>query len=359
MVIPSSAMRWRRSPSKRKGLVTTPMVSAPLSRAISATIWAAPVPVPPPSPAVTKTMSESASALVSSSRDSSAASRPFWGSPPAPRPRVALEPMRILCAAVDCMSAWWSVFRAMNSTPFRFPRIIRLTALVPAPPTPTTRMRAWPSVVRSRSAIALSSRCRASLPPDRARKSWVIRRSSRSLSFIVLIPPWWSCRSEKLSKPAPEPRARRVSVLGLGWCLDAAPKIDVVVVVTVAETPCRRPTPGAGRPAEQPDHGRVIRPLDLVVHPAPPGGRGHPGGELGDALHHLAEAAQERPTAGEHDSAGEERRGARHLDLGGDQLSHLPGPRADDLGQVALGDVDRLVVPHRGEGHLGLGGQGA
>src|ERR1019366_1860703 len=195
----------------------------------------------------------------------------------------------------------------MNSTPFRLPRIIRLTALVPPPPTPTTRMRALPSVVLSRSAIALSSRFRASLPPDRARNSWVIRRSSRSLSFIVLIPPYSSCRSEELSKPASETCARRVSALGLGWGLDTAAEIDVAVVAA-AQAPCRRPAPRAGRPAEQSDHGRVVGPLDLVVHPAHPGGRGHPGREVGDALHHLAEAAQQRPTAGEHDPAGEERR---------------------------------------------------
>ena len=48
--------------------MTTPTVSAPSSRAISATIGAPPVPVPPPSPAVTKTMSAPLSASLSSSR---------------------------------------------------------------------------------------------------------------------------------------------------------------------------------------------------------------------------------------------------------------------------------------------------
>ena len=56
--------------------MTTPTVSAPSSRAISATIGAPPVPVPPPSPAVTKTMSAPLSASFSSSRLSWAASRP-------------------------------------------------------------------------------------------------------------------------------------------------------------------------------------------------------------------------------------------------------------------------------------------
>lgn len=52
--------------------MTTPTVRAPISsRAISATMGAAPVPVPPPSPAVTKTMSASASASRISARLSS------------------------------------------------------------------------------------------------------------------------------------------------------------------------------------------------------------------------------------------------------------------------------------------------
>ena len=55
--IPASACVARRRPSKVKGRVTTPMVSAPRLRAIRATTGAPPVPVPPPSPAVTKTMS--------------------------------------------------------------------------------------------------------------------------------------------------------------------------------------------------------------------------------------------------------------------------------------------------------------
>ena len=43
--------------------MTTPTVSAPSSRAISAITGAAPVPVPPPMPAVTNTMSAPVSRL--------------------------------------------------------------------------------------------------------------------------------------------------------------------------------------------------------------------------------------------------------------------------------------------------------
>ena len=71
--MPSSA-RWARlPPSKLNGLVTTPMVRAPASRATSATMGEAPVPVPPPMPAVTKTISAPRTASRSSSRLSSAA----------------------------------------------------------------------------------------------------------------------------------------------------------------------------------------------------------------------------------------------------------------------------------------------
>ena len=56
-VMPMSAWVARLRPSKPNGRVTTPIVSAPRSRAISATTGAPPVPVPPPSPAVMNTMS--------------------------------------------------------------------------------------------------------------------------------------------------------------------------------------------------------------------------------------------------------------------------------------------------------------
>ena len=72
-----SATSLRLAPSKPNGLVTTPIVSAPVSLAIWATTGAAPEPVPPPSPAVMKTMSESASAWPIFSESSSAARWPI------------------------------------------------------------------------------------------------------------------------------------------------------------------------------------------------------------------------------------------------------------------------------------------
>ena len=50
--------------------------------------------------------------------------------------------MRILCGASLWRSACASVFTLMNSTPIISARIIRLTALLPPPPTPMTLMSA-------------------------------------------------------------------------------------------------------------------------------------------------------------------------------------------------------------------------
>ena len=141
--MPSCAWRARCAPSNSNGRVTTPTVSAPISfLAISAITGAAPVPVPPPSPAVTNTMSAPLSASLMSSRDSAAAPWPICGLAPAPRPLVSWWPMFSLMSASVIWSAWLSVLQAMNSTPERPASIIRFTALVPPPPTPTTLITA-------------------------------------------------------------------------------------------------------------------------------------------------------------------------------------------------------------------------
>ncbi len=129
-------------PSNANGDVTMPTVSAPTSRAMRAITGAAPEPVPPPSPAVTNTMSEPRSTVLIRSYESSAASRPTSGSAPEPRPCVCSRPMWILVGASDIWSCWMSVLTAMNSTPRTSASIIRLIALQPPPPTPTTRITA-------------------------------------------------------------------------------------------------------------------------------------------------------------------------------------------------------------------------
>ena len=55
---------------------------------------------------------------------------------------MIVPPMWILTSASHIDSACASVLTAMNSTPRTPASIIRLTALVPPPPTPTTLMTA-------------------------------------------------------------------------------------------------------------------------------------------------------------------------------------------------------------------------
>ncbi len=132
----------RRLPSKANGLVTTATVSAPISLASEAMIGVAPVPVPPPRPAVTKIMSAPSRASMILSESSRAALRPISGLAPAPRPLVSFTPSWILVAARDIRRACRSVLATMNSMCSMPASIMRLTALLPPPPTPITLMRA-------------------------------------------------------------------------------------------------------------------------------------------------------------------------------------------------------------------------
>mmetsp|Transcript_8233 Transcript_8233/g.24718 ORF Transcript_8233/g.24718 Transcript_8233/m.24718 type:complete len:257 (-) Transcript_8233:1202-1972(-) len=115
----SVACLMRLFPSNANGLVTIATVKAPLSFATSDTTGAAPDPVPPPIPEVTKQRSAPDTIAAISSRDSSAASLPTSGSPPAPRPRVTEAPMLRTCAplAFERPRACASVLMAQNSTP--------------------------------------------------------------------------------------------------------------------------------------------------------------------------------------------------------------------------------------------------
>jgi hypothetical protein len=122
-----------------------PTVSAPISRAIRATTGAAPVPVPPPAPAVMKTMSLPLSSALILSYSSIAEARPRSGLDPDPSPRVSDCPMCSVTSASDCWSDCRSVLMARNSTPSTCASTMRLTALTPAPPTPTTRSTGWPT----------------------------------------------------------------------------------------------------------------------------------------------------------------------------------------------------------------------
>ena len=136
--MPCNALAIRAFASKRKGLVTIPTVRIPISFAILATTGAAPVPVPPPMPQVTNTMSAPFSACASSSELSSAAFSPISGLAPAPKPLVSFSPICIAVGALQSFNAWWSVLIPISSTPAIFSSTMRFTALLPAPPTPTT-----------------------------------------------------------------------------------------------------------------------------------------------------------------------------------------------------------------------------
>ena len=114
----------------------------PRLRAISATTGAAPVPVPPPIPHVTNTMLASLMMSTISSLFSSTALAPISGFAPAPRPLVSFSPIWIFVVALLSERACLSVLIAISSTPSTFSSIILLTALLPAPPTPITRILA-------------------------------------------------------------------------------------------------------------------------------------------------------------------------------------------------------------------------
>ena len=149
--MPSSASCILRFPSKSNGFVTTATVSAPIWRATCATTGAAPVPVPPPMPAVMKTMSAPFRRFCTLSWSSSAAFSPISGIPPAPRPPVSFVPIANLVWALELCSACWSVLMATNDTFFSPMAIMRLTPLLPPPPTPTTLITVGlvPSLLKS------------------------------------------------------------------------------------------------------------------------------------------------------------------------------------------------------------------
>ncbi len=156
--MPSHAFFIRRLPSNVNGLVTTPTVSAPWSRAICEMIGAAPVPVPPPMPAVTNTMSAPSSISAIRLASSSAALRPTSGCAPAPRPRVSEPPSWIFSGARFSASACVSVLAAMNSTPSSPAWIMVFSALPPLPPTPTTLIFACSSA-SSANSIEIAIAC--------------------------------------------------------------------------------------------------------------------------------------------------------------------------------------------------------
>src|SRR6056297_3512341 len=287
-------------PSNWNGLVTTPTVSTPISRAACAITGAAPVPVPPPMPAVMKHMCAPASASTISSIDSSAAAQPTWGLAPAPRPCVTPVPSWMRRDAFDCCSAWASVFAATNSTPSSAWSIMLLTALPPAPPTPKTVMRGRSSVCSgiTRSS-AMESACMLCAPVVvRGRALPLVRTARVVLRVLVQFYPNRDRRSRgnpaspvvpEPAHRAPEPRAsadrrRRLEVPDL---VVRAHRIGREAHGRGEARPCRR----LRQPA---DADRPADPHPLAQHPprhvlearklaAAPGQHDAPGGQMVEA----------------------------------------------------------------------------
>src|SRR3972149_5201018 len=190
------------------------------------------------------------------------------GSPPAPRPRVILSPMRILCGASLCRSAWASVLQAMNSTPIISARIIRLMALLPPPPIPMTRISAKFSE-SDRSGIAFSS-------------GWLIRVCQ--------------CRWQSSRAPSHAP------------CLGDGP----------------------GTPHEQPDGGREGRREEVVHESADARRRGHANGHLEHVATEFGDAGHLGCAAGEDQPGGQDAAVPGGRDLLAELLEELPHARVDD-----------------------------
>src|SRR5690606_33795205 len=181
----------RLGPSKENGVVTTAMASAPSSRATSAMTGALPVPVPPPMPAVMKTRSQPRSASATRSRSSSAAFSPISGLAPAPKPLVRWSPIWMRTSARLVASTCASVLAATNSTPLRPVSIMRLTALLPPPPSPMTLMTAlsvWLIAMLSRSRVSeeVLEYVPHPVPPAVARVALLLRPPCRGHGGMTL-----------------------------------------------------------------------------------------------------------------------------------------------------------------------------
>ncbi len=146
-MLPCLASFSRLVPSKPNGRDTTATVSRPASLAARAITGAAPVPVPPPIPAVMKHMERPRSCSSMAAYEAIAALRPTSGRAPAPSPPVSAAPSLMRCGVSDDSRACASVLAATKwMWSGKSPRsIMLLTALPPAPPTPTTAIFGTPA----------------------------------------------------------------------------------------------------------------------------------------------------------------------------------------------------------------------
>src|SRR5216684_352040 len=296
----------RVRPSNWKGLVTTPTVSAPLSRAIRAMTGAEPVPVPPPMPAVTNTISASDNASRRRSSSSSAALRPISGLPPVPRPRVSICPICIRIGAVLFCNACASVFTETKSTLRNPAAIMWLTALPPQPPAPITLIRAPGSAFSINSIIT-------EFPPPHPPNYF---RPSAKL-----------CRSRAALKKVPHPIADA--------CADTPPTLVAPRAVAVRSAR-RRVQQQTRRRRVHRLHQFLGQALQIDRQPAP-----HR--QIEDALSELLRSFEQRGAADQHDARTEavEHTGANQLALR--HRENLFHPRLDNLAQQMARDEARIA----------------
>src|SRR5258708_27454514 len=128
--------------------------------------------------------------------------------------------------------------------------------------------------------------------------------------------------------------------------------VAVAVAVPVPTVPvapvavARGPLAATSRPAEQADGGGRVRAVESLVHAAGARRGGDAHRKVGDLLRDLGEAAEQGAATGEDDAAGKQSGALRTVDLVEDERRHLPCPWPDDLGEVALRHLRRLLVAH-------------
>src|SRR3970040_2255328 len=280
------------------------------------------------------------------------------GSPPAPRPRVILSPMRILCGASLCRSAWASVLQAMNSTPIISARIIRLMALLPPPPIPMTRISAKFSE-SDRSGIAFSSGWLIRVGQCR----WPSRLAPRTAGTSAEYRPpggGCGCRSQGRwcagAPPAgPDGGSGEQAAQPLPQAPQYATRGRPLVAAAVALGD------GPGTPHEQPDGGREGRREEVVHESADARRRGHANWHLEHVAAEFGDAGELGRAAGEDQPGGQDAAVAGGRDLLAEFLEELPHARVDDGadlrpldGAAALVaerlDVDELLGLDRAQG---------
>src|SRR4051812_2654320 len=326
------------------------MVSAPSSLARLAITGAAPVPVPPPRPVVTNTMSAPSRASISFSVSSSAASRPTFGSAPAPSPLVSFAPICSLFGAALSCSACRSVLTTMNSTPSNPAATIRFTALLPPPPTPTTLIRA----------------------PDR-RTSSSFKRSGSGLLGIIWVP-LAMCPLQVFSQVSWRPssvdgacfggsRSSGGSLCSRGRSprLPNFQRISKELLEQRAQPP-RNATERAGSNRargltdvipmavhHQPDCGGKGGAVDVIGQSADPNRRPAANRQIENLFSDLGDSFQHGATAGQHDSRVQRLFKSGAANLVPEQMEDLFSTRLQDLGQNSPGHDPRLSPANTGD----------